>query len=407
MTLSPRARITLAFSAGIALVLVALSAFVYVRTGSDLLDAVDAGLRSRADVLAAEIRTHGADVPDVEAPLIERDEAFAQVAGASGTILRSSRIVSATPLLDPGTIRSLDHPQLFDRTIPRIDNTTRVLAVPVERGGERFVLMVGSSLQDRADELLQLAATLGIGGVVALALLSLGGWVVVGSSLNRALARERRFVDEASHELRTPIAVLRGRLELALSRPRPPGELEDSARKALSDAEDLSRLADDLLVLSRSEDGRIPIQRERIALSELLEASATAHRPAASARDVRIEVDVSDGPAAVDPIRVRQVLDNLLDNAIRHAPSGGIVRLSAERRDGRLRIRVRDPGAGFDPDLLARAFEPFARGSGEAAGSGAGLGLAIVKAVAEAHGGDATAENLPGGGAQVTVTLRT
>lgn len=405
MRLSPRARITLAFSAGIAVVLAVFGVFVYVRTGADLLDSVDAGLLSRADVLAAEVRTRGANVPDVEAPLIERDEAFAQVGGPDGTILRSSRIVSDVPLLGATTIRSLARPHFFDRTIPRIDNTTRVLAVPVVHDGTRFVLMVGSSLQDRADELLQLVVTLGIGGIVALALLSAVGWVVVGSSLNRALARERRFVDEASHELRTPISVLRGRLELALSRPRPTGELEEAARRALSDAEALSRLADDLLVLSRSEDGKIPIHREEVRLAELLEASANGHHVAARAKRIRVEVHAPDVSAVLDPLRVRQVVDNLLDNAIRHAPSGGTVRLSAEREHRRVRIRVEDEGGGFDPKVLARAFDPFTRGTAEGSSPGAGLGLAIVKAVAEAHGGSATVENPPKGGARVTVLL--
>ena len=405
MSLSPRARITLAFSAGIGLVLAAFGVFVYVRTGWDLLDSVDAGLLSRADVLAAEIRTHGADVPDVEAPLIERDEAFAQVAGPNGSILRSSRIVAETPLLDPATIRALDHARFFDRTIPRIDDTARVLAVPVREAGTRFVLMVGSSLGDRTDELLQLAFTLGIGGVVALALLSWGGWIVVGSSLDRALRRERRFVDEASHELRTPISVLRGRLELALSRPRQPEELHTALRGALVETEGLSRLADDLLVLARTNGGKIPIHRQEVRLSELIGAAASAHAPAAEARSVRLEIQADEGSDRLDPIRVRQVLDNLLDNAIRHTPAGGTVRVLASRDDGTIAIRVEDEGTGFPPELLGRAFEPFARGPTATGGPGAGLGLAIVRAVAEAHGGAAAAENPPTGGARVTVTL--
>jgi two-component system OmpR family sensor kinase len=260
-------------------------------------------------------------------------------------------------------------------------------------------------LQDRADQLLQLVATLTIGGVVALALLSFGGWLVVGSSLHRALQRERRFVDEASHELRTPISVIRGRLELALSRPRSLAELQEIVRRALSEAEGLSRLADDLLVLSRSQDGKIPIHRQDVRLSELFDAAVAAHRPSAEAGGVRVEIEAPAGTANLDPLRVRQVVDNLLDNAIRHAPRGGTVRISAVRDDGTIRIQVQDPGDGFPLELLPRAFEPFSRGPAEASGAGAGLGLAIVKAVAEAHGGAATAENAPQGGARVTVLL--
>jgi signal transduction histidine kinase len=96
---------------------------------------------------------------------------------------------------------------------------------------------------------------------------------------------------------------------------------------------------------------------------------------------------------------------NLLDNALRHTPTGGSVRVGASVAGPALRIEVEDSGPGFDPRVLPDAFQPYVRGNGEAAGSGAGLGLAIVQAVAESHGGGAVAENLPGGGARVTVTM--
>jgi heavy metal sensor kinase len=451
MTPSVRARITLAFAAAMAVVLLALGAFVYVRSGSDLLAGVDAGLRSRADVLAAQVRSSGEEVPAVEAELIEPDEAFAQLAARDGTILRSSRIVAETPLLDAATIRSLDRARLFDRTVPRIDDVTRVLAVPVEHDGRSFVLMVGSSLQDRRDQMLQLAATLAAGDAGALALISFCGWVLVGASLrpvdrmrreasavsllgsDRRLAvppggdefaalastlngmldrlhdsfeRERRFVDDASHELRTPVGVLRGRLELALSRPRTPAELEETLRRSLADTEHLSRLADDLLVLSRARDGRVPIHREDADLAELVEASVAGHRPLAAGKGVRVEVQAEHEPSRLDPLRVRQVLDNLLDNAIRHAPGDSVVRVWARREDGLATIAVEDTGDGFRSGMLEVAFDAFVRGPSENGERGAGLGLAIVKAVAEAHGGTARAENLPHAGARVTVTLR-
>jgi signal transduction histidine kinase len=451
MRLSVRARITTAFAGAMAVVLLALGAFVYVRSGADLLAGVDAGLRSRADVLSAQIRSSGANLPNVEPALIEADEAFAQVADADGTILRSSHIVASTPLLGAATISSLERAQLFDRTVAGIDDVTRLLAVPVDHAGRTLVLIVGTSLQDRRDQMLQLGATLAAGGTAALLLISFGGWVLVGAALrpvegmrreasamsalesDRRLAvppggdefaalattlnemldrlresfqRERRFVDDASHELRTPVGVLRSRLELALSRSRTPTELEDALRRSLVDAEHLSRLADDLLVLSRARNGRVPIHREDVVLADLVGAAAARHRPAAEARGVALEIDARNDLARLDPLRVRQVLDNLLDNAIRHAPSGGTVRVEASREDGVATILVDDTGEGFPPGLLDVVFRPFARGPSEDGDGGAGLGLAIVKAVAEAHGGVVHAENLPAAGARVTVTLR-
>jgi two-component system OmpR family sensor kinase len=450
MRVSVRTRITLAFAGAMAVVLLALGLFVSWRTGADLLASVDAGLRSRADVLAAQVRSSGADVPDAEAALIEPDEAFAQVADRSGAVLRSSPIVAGAPLLRPETIASLDHTAFFDRRIQGIDDVTRVLGLPVRSGDRTLVLMVGSSLQDRRDQMLQLGSTLLVGGVVALALISLGGWILVGSvlgpvdrlrreaaafsvlepdrrlevptgddefaalartlnemldRLGEAFDRERRFVDDASHELRTPVGVLRARLELALSGARTTAELGDVLRRSLADAEHLSRLADDLLVLSRARDGRVSIHREEVRVHLLVGAAVAGHRPAADARDVRLEASASELTARLDPLRVRQVLDNLLDNAIRHAPPGGLVRVEADRLDGAVRIRVEDGGEGFPPALLPTAFDPFVRGPSENGGRGAGLGLAIVKAVAESHGGEARAENPPAGGARVTVAL--
>jgi signal transduction histidine kinase len=108
----------------------------------------------------------------------------------------------------------------------------------------------------------------------------------------------------------------------------------------------------------------------------------------------------------VDPARVRQAVDDLLDNALRYTPSGGLIRLVAERVDGEVRVSVEDTGGGFAPEVLDCAFLPFARGPGVEGTDGAGLGLAIVRAIAKAHGGTATARNRAGGGAVVTLTVR-
>ncbi len=120
-----------------------------------------------------------------------------------------------------------------------------------------------------------------------------------------------------------------------------------------------------------------------------------------------MEVRVTGTPvrARLDGDRVRQAVENLVANAIRHADRGGIVEVTAVREADALRIVVRDPGPGFAEDVLDRAFEPFARADGDRANDGAGLGLAIVRAVAEAHGGSATARNLDGGGAEVSIEV--
>jgi heavy metal sensor kinase len=340
------------------------------------------------------------------------------------------------------------HPTFFDRTIAGIDNTTRVIAVPVHASDGDSYVLVGASLQDRRDELLQLAATLGIGGPIALVVIAVAGWLLagailrpveemqrqaaeitstdlgrrlslplahdeisrLGTTLNSMLDRietsfasERRFVDNASHELRTPVAILKAELDLALSRARTPAELEEALRSAAEETDHLTRLAEDLLVLSRANDGALAIQRQEVELPSLI-AEVVRHFDArAAGSDVRIEVGDAPERAFVDPVRMRQALDDLLDNAVRHTPPGGIVNVSARRENGCLCVRVEDSGAGFPEAFLPHAFEPFARSDGDA--HGAGLGLAIVRAIAEAHGGNADVSNRDDGGAVVTMAL--
>jgi two-component system OmpR family sensor kinase len=436
------------FALGTAAVLIAVGAFVYRSAGDDLLSAVDAGLLSRAELIAQDVRANGPSVADTGANLIEADEAFAQVAGASGGIVQSSAIVARSPLLDPATLRGVRRPTFFDRTIPGIDNTTRVIAVPVQGPAGRSVVLVGGSLQDRRDELIQLAATLGIGGPLALLVIACAGWLLAGailrpveemqreaaeitsSDLGRRLSlppandeisrlgrtlnsmldrieasfvRERRFVDNASHELRTPVAILKAELDLALSRARTSEELEATLRSAGEETDHLARLAEDLLVLSRANDGALAIHRSEVELPTLIAQVVRHFEPRAAESGVRIEVGTTPEQAFVDPVRIRQALDDLLDNAVRHTPTGGVIRLSAERDDGCLRVRVEDSGTGFPETFIPHAFEPFARS--ETDGNGAGLGLAIVRAIAEAHGGSADVSNREDGGAVVTMAI--
>jgi two-component system OmpR family sensor kinase len=210
-----RTRITVAFAVALALVLAGVGVFVYARTGADLLDAVDAGLRSRADVVVAELRVSGS-VASTEGPLIERDEAFVQVADVTGAVVRSDAIVARHPLLPPGTIRDVDRATFYDRTVPGIDNVVRVLAVPVHLDGTASFVLVGSSLQDRRDQLLQLGATLAVGGAVGLVLISLGAWLLVGAALRPVEAMRREAAAISALEPQQRLAV-------------PPGDDEMSA----------------------------------------------------------------------------------------------------------------------------------------------------------------------------------
>ena len=317
---------------------------------------------------------------------------------------------------------------------PGRDGDWRVLARPATHGG---VLVAGAPLSSVHDALRRLLAQLLVAGPVGLALASLAGWLLasaalrpveamrrraavisaetpgerlpvppggdeiarLGATLNEMLARieagverERRFVADASHELRTPLALLRTELELALRRKRPAEELEQALRSAAFETERLTRIAEDLLLLARSQEGGLPLQRRSVAVADLLAGVRGRFAPRAAESGREIGVEDADGIRVdADPLRLEQALDNLVENALRHG--GGTIRLAARPAGETVELHVADEGTGFPPAFLDHAFERFTRSDEARAGGGTGLGLAIVDVIARAHGGSAGAAN--------------
>jgi signal transduction histidine kinase len=233
----------------------------------------------------------------------------------------------------------------------------------------------------------------------------------LGHTLNEMLARleeafnrERTFVSDASHELRTPLTVLKGEIEFALRRGRSPAELEAALRSVGEETDRLAQLAEDLLVIASSDQGRLPVRLSPIEVSEVF--TDVINRFAIRSREMNRTV-VMDAPEGLrvtaDPLRLRQALGNMVDNALRYGD--GTVRLSAEESNGNVELHVSDEGPGFAPDFLAAAFERFSRAPHNRVPGGTGLGLAIAEAIAAAHGGKAHAGNRPGGGADVWLSL--
>jgi signal transduction histidine kinase len=222
--------------------------------------------------------------------------------------------------------------------------------------------------------------------------------------LEDGLARERRFVADASHELRTPLTLLRTELELALRRPRSTEEILAALRSATEEAERLTRLADDLLVLARADEGVLPLQQAALSSAELLGSVAERFATRAAAAGRTLSVRAASNPAVVgDRLRLEQALGNLVDNALRHG--AGDIQLSARQHDGQVVLQVSDAGGGLPEEFLPRAFDRFTRVEAARGGGGTGLGLAIVAAIAQAHGGSVSARNRSGSGLVVTLTL--
>jgi signal transduction histidine kinase len=214
---------------------------------------------------------------------------------------------------------------------------------------------------------------------------------------------QRRFVHEASHELRNPLAVAQTNLELALGSDDH-DELADAARIALRSTNRMSGLVEGLLEQART--GVPELHRESIDLGVLVNEIATEFTALAARRKLRIEagtVAIEDLVVEGDGPAVRRAVSNLVANAVRLAPEGSVIRLSARRIDDVVAVQVVDEGPGIDPADHEAIFHRFWRG--QDVGAGSGLGLSIVRRVAERHGGTATVESAPGSGSTFTLRL--
>lgn len=451
MHLPIRLRLTLVFTLSMAVLLTVTGSFVYLRLGAELLRSTDTALLTQAEAVAAGIGQQGTTFSTPNVTRSGHLGTFTQVLGASGKVLESSGL--ARPAVPLPALRGIRRTTYLDVTVRASGGTARIVVLPQESG--QWVV-VGTSVENRQEALSALLVLLLIGGPVTLVLAAAAGWAVAGAALRpvermrqeadaisvsdkgrrlpipasrdeiarlgntlnamigrleAAFERERRFVADASHELRTPLAILKAELDLATSRRRTKPELLTAVRSASEEADRLIELAETLLVYSRVEGDRMPLRRQPTELGQLLNEACSSLATRAAAAGVTVHVDPHMVTTLVDPVRVRQAVENMVSNALVHTPRGGEVRVSAALEGGTVRLTIQDTGPGFDPGILSRAFEPFATGPAPRAGNGhpplqgAGLGLAIVRAIAQAHGGHATAENPPGGGARVTVCL--
>jgi heavy metal sensor kinase len=443
-----RVRLTLTFALAMAVVLVATGAFLYFRLASSLDEAIDEGLQAQLAQVQPAVRV-GRSIRDT--PLAE-EERFVQVLTRDGRIVDATPQVATSPVLPSRWLERAATDETFSvesSDVPGFRGPTRLLvrrmATPA---GERLVV-VGASLEDRNDTVHGLLTELLLIGPAALLLASLLGYAVaaaalrpvesmraeaaaisaaepgrrlplppapdevrrLGETLNAmlerleaALARERAFVADASHELRTPLALLKAELDLALRRPRSSSELEAALGSAAAETDRLVRLAEDLLVLARSDQRRLSLRRERISASRLLSDVAGRFRQEAGKNGRTIHVAAAaDLKLVGDRVRLDQALGNLVENALRHG--SGVISLGAAETDGAFELHVADDGPGFPPEFLGRAFERFARADEARSGDGTGLGLAIVQAIARAHGGTVGASNRAEGGADVWLSI--
>jgi len=420
-----RIRVTAAFALAMAAVLAGTALFVYLRLGSHLSTALDRELRVRAQDLS--VLVDGA-TPLPASRFIEHGESYAQVLAADGSVIKATAPLARTPLLDSARLAEAQRGPLYIDmpAVPGLDESSRAFATAVDGR----VLVVGATTQDRAETLVELRNELLVAGPIALLLASLAGYLLaglalrpvesmrrraatisaetsderlpvpatgdelerLGATLNEmlerleaGLERERDLVADAGHELRTPLTALRTELELALRHGGTADELREAIARSAEEVDRLTQLAEGLLLIARSDRGALPLQLGPVDVDELF--AAVVRR--VDWRGKRVVALPSEATVCGDRLRLEQALVNLVDNALRYG--GDSVELAARRNE----LHVTDDGPGFPPGFLDRAFDRFTRADSARGRGGAGLGLAIVRTIAEAHGGSAHGANGP------------
>jgi two-component system, OmpR family, sensor kinase len=441
---SVRARVTLVSTIGAAAALGLCLALLYATLDRQLTAALDADLAARSDDLVAALG--GNELNDLG--VVARDP-LAQLYATNGTVLAGSPSLGDRRLLPADQVRRAGAHTIETRWLPlgRAAAYGAVRVLSRRLGGAR-VLSVGVSAEPLRHARQRLLGVLLVAAPVLVGVLAAASWLVVRAALRpvdvlsreaaaissldadrplpavpgddeiarlartldhmlarlRAVfERERAFIDDASHELRSPIAVLRGEIDLALSAIGDPAELDQSLRAARSEAERLSRLAEDLLLLARERAGSLVVRREPVDLLDLAATEARRLQPVLGLR-----IQVAGDPAVVqgDTDRLRQLLANLAHNSA--AAGSTTIRVHLTIAGASATLEVADDGPGFPPSVSDSAFDRFVRAdhARTRGASGAGLGLSIVRAVVAAHGGTVAARNgEPLGGAVVTVRL--
>jgi len=460
--MSLRVRLTLWYGTALASVLVVFGVILYGALAKALKEQADRSLEETAAVAERSLEEHRfgpfllyEDLSQ-DFPELATLDKFFQIFGPTGQItIQSPNIKSREiPLSRTAFEAALAGQTTFESIRFSGEPPIRLISVPVRHGGTLVnIVRVGTSLQPLEETLHRLLIILLI--TVPLALLASlgGGWFLAGRALrpveaitqaaeriaggdltqrlsvsmaqdeigrlagtfNAMIGRleasfqqVRQFTSDASHELRTPLTVLKGETELALRRPRSADDYRLVLVSSLEEVDRMSRIVDELLFLSRADLGEIKMESRPVRLDHLFDDLKRQAEVLGHEQAVHIVIGLSE-PVTIagDDMRLRELLLNLLDNAIKYSPQGGRVEMSLVKQDSAARLSVADQGIGMSREEQTHIFDRFYRTDAARAHTkkGTGLGLAICKWIVDAHHGTIDVQSEPGKGSVFTVTL--
>jgi signal transduction histidine kinase len=344
--------------------------------------------------------------------LLEGGDTLVYAFGTDGRLLADSRGVAIPGLPIVEAVERALRGERDRRGLRIGDENVRVYTAPVIHDGHivgAIQVARGQGEHEAELRLVAMGSLIGIGAGILIAVPA--GIFLAGRAMRpigAAFARQQAFVADASHELRTPLAVIRANAELVQRLPSASPEVREEAGEIVTEVDDLTRLADDLLLLARLDDVGLQLDRQPLDLVETVRLAAEAMADQARTAGLQLTIRLGEPKHAVfDAARIRQVVRILLDNAIAYTPSGGTIDVTSDHQNGGVIVRVTDTGAGIDPRDHARVFDRFYRTDRARAreSGGTGLGLAIARALIEAHGGQIGLASAPGRGTTVWFTL--
>lgn len=414
-------------------------------TGSTSTQEVPSSLNVR-DTNTAEVQLPGLPF-SVAAP--NSSVTLAQILNSNGTVLESYGVPASAPLLGSTQSHSAANHEIVIRKYIH-NKLTLLLAEPVP-GSSGQVAVIGASLDNIDSIVARVQLELLFFGILLVFISGLIAWALSGAALapvskmrrqvekifelgewssleipktkdevahlaktlsellrrlEESVSRQRGFVAVAGHELRTPLAILRGELELAQKPERSEEELRGSLARALEETERVVRLSEQLLLLARRDEGVEIVRTKANEMLPLLSRSVDDFSNLAKRRGVSLVLDCNESVICeVDESALQQIVANLLDNSIRYSPSESVIQIICKYEQDSVMLSVEDQGSGFPEDFLILAFERFSRADDhrDRADGGSGLGLAIVKSLVEAMNGKVSASNRESGGAQITI----